>query len=49
MCYHLQVTHGKMLFNILQLITLEHEYPESLGICAADKAVSCLLFRVIVY
>jgi hypothetical protein len=48
MCYDLQFTHGRMLFNILQRITLAHEYPEILGTCAAGKDVSCLVFCIIV-
>jgi hypothetical protein len=44
MCYHLQVPHGKTLFNILQLIALVHEYPKLFGTSAAGKDVSCLLF-----
>jgi len=48
MCYQLQVPRGKTLFNILQLITLAHEYKKLLGTCAAGKDVSCLLFCVAV-
>jgi len=49
MCYHLQVKHGETLFNILQRITLAHEYLELLGTCAAGKDVCCLVFCVIIF